>query len=39
MPPIALLFQPVGIYGISFDLRVHDIEDNLPHGWNIARSM
>ena len=30
-----MLNQPVGVYGVSFDLHTHAIEDDLPAGWGL----
>ncbi|KAJ3564730.1 hypothetical protein NP233_g8101 [Leucocoprinus birnbaumii] len=32
-PPWVLLHQPVGTWGISFDLDTRKISRDLPHGW------
>ncbi|KAH9948710.1 hypothetical protein B0H21DRAFT_732760 [Amylocystis lapponica] len=34
-PPPHLFLEPVGNWGISYDLNTHKIEDNLPGGWGI----
>ena len=31
--PAVLLFQPLGTYGISYDIGTHALEDPVPDGW------
>jgi hypothetical protein len=32
-PPPQIINAPPAVYGIAYDLFLHDIEDNLPDGW------
>ena len=34
VPPMALLLQPIGVYGITYDMNTHAIEDAPPNGWD-----
>lgn len=38
MPPLAIFVQPIGIWGISYDLYTNPIEESPPDGWGIRRS-
>lgn len=33
LPPPEILFAPHGVYGIAYDLSVHNMEDDPPDGW------
>jgi len=35
-PPNVFFVQPMGTYGISFDLTTRSIRDDLPDGWNFS---
>lgn len=36
VPPV-LLFQPLGTYGISYDIGTHALEDVVPDGWQCSQ--
>jgi hypothetical protein len=35
--PPAIWALPDGHYGISYDISLHDTEDDLPNGWHSHR--
>jgi hypothetical protein len=37
IPP--LYHQPIGTWGIAYDIFTRATEDDLPHGWNSRRCM